>query len=195
MNYIKKHSGFLCLKEHCGPFHQSSESAQLLWVNPPPSASAGAGGQLAIHSQRWQKTPAGSRVPSQWGCSLRSQAAWILWLSGWEQGCFTYLFIFKWFSKNQVETGFLLERCHILTDDDDEQDEEVAQSCPTLCNPIDCRSLPRSSIHGILQARVLEWVAISFSRGSSRPRDRTQVYLIVGRRFTIWATREVSLFS
>ena len=47
-----------------------------------------------------------------------------------------------------------------------------------------------SSVHGILQARVLEWVAISFSRGSSRPRDWTQVSLIVGRCFTIWTTRE-----
>ena len=54
----------------------------------------------------------------------------------------------------------------------------------------DC-SLPGSSVHGIFQARVLEWVAISFSRGSSRPRDWTQVSLNVGRRFTTWATREV----
>ena len=46
----------------------------------------------------------------------------------------------------------------------------VSQSCPTLCNPMDC-SLPGSSIHGILQARILEWIAISFSRGSSQPRD------------------------
>ena len=45
-------------------------------------------------------------------------------------------------------------------------ESEVAQSCPTLCDPMDC-SLPGSSLHGILQARVLEWVAISFSRGSS----------------------------
>ena len=44
---------------------------------------------------------------------------------------------------------------------------EVAQSCPTLCNPMDC-SLPGSSIHGIFQVRVLEWVAMSFSRGSSK---------------------------
>ena len=56
---------------------------------------------------------------------------------------------------------------------------------------MDC-SLPHFSIHGIFQARVLEWVAISFSRGSSQPRDRTWVSHIVGRRFTIWATREVS---
>ena len=67
---------------------------------------------------------------------------------------------------------------------------EVAQSCPTLCNPMDC-SLPSSSIHGILQARILEWIAISFSRGSSRPRDWTQVSHIVGRCFTMWATRKV----
>ena len=48
----------------------------------------------------------------------------------------------------------------------------VAQSCLILCNPMDC-SLPGSSVHGILQARLLEWVAISFSRGSSQPRDAT----------------------
>ena len=43
---------------------------------------------------------------------------------------------------------------------------EVTQSCPTLCDPMDC-NLPGSSVHGILQARILEWVAIFFSRGSS----------------------------
>ena len=67
---------------------------------------------------------------------------------------------------------------------------EVAQSCPTLSYPMDY-SLTGSSIHGIFQARILEWVAISFFRGSSRPRDRTQVSRIVGSRFTVWATREV----
>ena len=66
---------------------------------------------------------------------------------------------------------------------------EVAQSCLTLCNPMDC-SPPGSSIHGIFQARILEWVAISFSRRSSRPRDWTPVSHIIGRRFTVWATRE-----
>ena len=58
----------------------------------------------------------------------------------------------------------------------------VTQSCPTLCNPMDCSS-PGSSIHVILQAGILKWVAISPSRGSSRPRDRTQVSRIAGRRF------------
>ena len=68
-------------------------------------------------------------------------------------------------------------------------ESEVAQPCLTLCDPMDC-SLPGSSIHEIFQARVLEWVAISFSRGSSRPRDRTQVSCIAGKRFIIWATRQ-----
>ena len=72
----------------------------------------------------------------------------------------------------------------------EKKESEVTQSCPTLCDPMDC-SLPGSSIHGIFQARVLEWVAIAFSRGSSWPRDWTQVSHIAGRCFTVWATREV----
>ena len=92
------------------------------------------------------------------------------------------------------------------------KESEVSQSCPALCDPLDCSppgssirgifqarvlewgaicSLPGFPVHGIFLARVLEWVAISFSRGSSRPRDWTQVSRIVGRCFTIWATREV----
>ena len=71
-----------------------------------------------------------------------------------------------------------------------ESESEVTQKCPTLCDPVDC-SLPSSSVHGILQARILEWVVISFSRGSSRPRDRTWVSRTGGRRFNLWATREV----
>ena len=54
---------------------------------------------------------------------------------------------------------------------------------------MDCRP-PASSIHGISQARVLEWVAFSFSRGSSQPRDQTQVSCNAGIHFTVWATRE-----
>ena len=68
----------------------------------------------------------------------------------------------------------------------------IAQSCLTLCNPMDC-SPPGSSVHGILQARILEWVAIPFSRGSSQARDQTQVSCIASRFFTIWATREASM--
>ena len=58
----------------------------------------------------------------------------------------------------------------------------VAQSCQTLCDPMDC-SPPGSSVHGILQAKILEWVAISYSRGSSRPTDRTRVSCITARFF------------
>ena len=105
-------------------------------------------------------------------------------------------------------------------------ESEVAQSCPTLSDPMDC-SLPGSSVHGIfpgkstgvgcqikrlystysyykiwlyslccplsmgiLQARILEWIAISFSRGYSPPRDQPLVFHIAGRLFILWATRE-----
>ena len=65
----------------------------------------------------------------------------------------------------------------------------VAQLCLTLGKPMDC-SPPGSSVHGMLQARIMEWVAISFSRGSSWSRDRTLVSCIAGRFFTTWTTRE-----
>ena len=61
---------------------------------------------------------------------------------------------------------------------------KVTQLCPTLCDPTDY------TVHGILQARILEWVAFRFSRGSPQPRDWTQVSHIAGRFFTSWATRE-----
>ena len=66
---------------------------------------------------------------------------------------------------------------------------EVTQPCANLCNPMDC-SLPGSYVHGIFQASVLEWVAISFSRGFSQPRDRTWVSCTASRFFNEWATRE-----
>ena len=65
----------------------------------------------------------------------------------------------------------------------------VTKSRQIPVTPMDC-SLPDSSVHGIFQARILEWVAILFYRGSSRPRDQTQVSCIAGRFFTTWATRE-----
>ena len=66
----------------------------------------------------------------------------------------------------------------------------VTQSCPTMCNLMDCPSPPGSSVHGIPQARILEWVAIYFSRGSSQPRNQTQVSYIAGGVFTTWITRD-----
>ena len=65
----------------------------------------------------------------------------------------------------------------------------VIQLCPTLRDPTDC-SPAGSSVHGTLQARIQEWVAIPSDRGSAQPRDQTQVSLIAGRFFTVWATRE-----
>ena len=70
----------------------------------------------------------------------------------------------------------------------------VTQSCLTLCHPMDC-SPPGSSVHWILPARILEWVGIPFSRGSSPPRDGTHVSCIPGRFFTIWDTKEVRVHS
>ena len=82
----------------------------------------------------------------------------------------------------------LFKACRIVPG----SESEVAQSCPTLWDPLDC-SLPGSSVHGIFQARVLEWFAISFSRGSFWLRDQTQVSCIAGRCFILWATREAQV--
>ena len=68
-------------------------------------------------------------------------------------------------------------------------ENEIVQLYLTLFDPMDC-SLPGSSVHRIFQARVLEWAAISLSRGSSQPRDQTWVSCITDRCFTVWATRE-----
>ena len=74
----------------------------------------------------------------------------------------------------------LLAACGILVP---WSEVKVAQSCPTLCDPMDY------TVHGILQARILEWVAIPFSRGCPQPRDQTEVSQIAGGFFTSWATR------
>ena len=66
----------------------------------------------------------------------------------------------------------------------------VAQLCVALWDPMDC-SLPGSSVHGILQSSILEWVAMSSSRGSSWPRNRTHISCTAGGFFTAWATSEV----
>ena len=80
--------------------------------------------------------------------------------------------------------------CLMFSPQTESEIESVSYSVMTIpCDLIDC-SPPGSSVHGILQARILEWVAISFSRGSSQPRDRTRLSHIAGRLFTHWATRE-----
>ena len=70
---------------------------------------------------------------------------------------------------------------------------KVAQLCLTVCDPMDC-SLPGASAHGILQVRILEWVAVPFSRRACKPRDWTQVPCIAGGFFTTWATRETQAY-
>ena len=79
----------------------------------------------------------------------------------------------------RVGQEWMTEHVHIYTR------VSISQSCLTLWDPLDC-SLPGSSIHGIFQARILEWIAISFSRGSSRPSHRIQVSLVAGALFTLY---------
>ena len=104
----------------------------------------------------------------------------------------TYIYIYKWqptpvflpgeFHGQRSLVGFS-PWGHRELDTAERLSHTLAQSCLTLYDPMDC-SLPASS-HGISQARVLEWVATAFSRGSSPPRDQTRVSRIVGRRFTV----------
>ena len=82
-------------------------------------------------------------------------------------------------SRGTTQSNYLLPQWKVL----------ATQSCLTLFDPMD-GNLPGSSVHGILQARTLEWVAIPSSRGSSWPRDWTQVSCIAGRFFTNWDSRE-----
>ena len=105
-------------------------------------------------------------------------------LEGWDGDArgYTYGWFMLLYSRNQ----------HNIVKQFSESESLVAQSCPTLCNPMDC-SPPDSSANGILQARILEWVAIPFSRGSSWTRDQTWLYSIESRFFTVWATREANL--
>ena len=100
--------------------------------------------------------------------------------------------LFEFFLFKRVISPFFLLICmHSLFTLDAALSQKVlvSQWCLTLCNPMDC-SPPGSSVHGILQARMLEWVAIPFSKGSSWPRDQILVSCIAGRFFTVWATRE-----
>ena len=115
-----------------------------------------------------------------------------------------YMLIFMWaWRKDQADAQkvmrlWLWKLCHSVlsmlnkrkekrdTFIEKRQVSEVAQLCPTLCDPMDY-SLPGSSVHGIFQAIVLGWIAISFCRGSSRPWDRIQLSRIVDRCFPVWA--------
>ena len=102
-------------------------------------------------------------------------------VGGWGEGVGNFLGSVLLQQKFEVMDGPLLQLrvtalFHLASE------VKVAQLCPTLCDPTDY------TVHGILQARTLEWVAFGFSRGSSEPRDRTQVSHIAGGFFTSWAT-------
>ena len=115
----------------------------------------------------------------------------LVWSNPWQEGSHNLsvyweglrcIFRYIYYNPEHLlswDSGVLFVKAQVLVD----------QSCLTICNPMNC-SPPGSSVHGILQARILEWVAIPFSRGSSQTRDQTQVCCIAGRFFTIWATRE-----
>ena len=104
-----------------------------------------------------------------------------IWKVGTKKLRHSCLYFSIWVKHREVLIGDLT----ILS----ESESEVSQLCPTLSDPMDC-SLPGSTVHGILQARTLEWVAISFSRGSSPPRNQTQDSRIGGRCFNLWATKQ-----
>ena len=123
-------------------------------------------------------------LPNCYFCLLGSlEPVWNLWqVSGAPKGRRCGL-RFLWLPVPVLSGFFLAVHMCVL----------VAQSCRTVCGPMDY-SPPGSSVHGILQTRILEWVAVSFSRGSSQPRDWTRVSCIAGRFFffffTLWATRK-----
>ena len=124
---------------------------------------------------------------------MKSRAGWI---TNWNQGCW------EKYQQSHICRGFPgssdSRECTCNVEDlglipglgrSRGEGEGYPLQCSGLESSMDC-SLPGFSIHGIFQARVLEWVAISFSRGSSQPRNQTWVSCIAGRHFTLWATRE-----
>ena len=93
-------------------------------------------------------------------------------------------YMFYLLSFTSLECWFLCSPMYPWFLAHNEKKVKVTESCPTLCDPMDYR------VHGILQARILEWVTFPFSRWSSQPRDQTQVSCIAGRFFTSWVIRE-----
>ena len=118
------------------------------------------------------KTDSQTQRPDLWLPRRKGQGAGMDWESGISRCTLVYT---EWINNKFLlcSTGRYIQYIALVT-----------QSCPALCDPMDC-SLVGSSVHGILQARVLEWIAIPFFKGSSQSRDQTLVSCIAGRFFTI----------
>ena len=137
--------------------------------------------------QKYSSVPKATHISSRVRTRALSAAAWI-----WVCHTTAHLPIFTWiymllppFKADSNILWWLLRWMLVKR----KMKVLAAQLCPTLCDPVDCNP-PGSFVHRILQAMILERVAISFSRGSSQPRDRTWVSCIASRLFTIWATRK-----
>ena len=155
------------------PETDGPQSLNCLWSGPPQK-KCGSRVIFISTSQPESKTNPGGRRAGE-GHVLRSGLSPEYTCVG--RPCYPWMFqfalhILSWFP------GFTTEVIVL-----------VAQSCPTVWDSMDC-GLPGSSVHRIHQARILEWVASPFSRGSSRPRDWSLVSCSVDGFFTIWATRE-----
>ena len=124
----------------------------------------------------WQPTPVFLPGESQGQRKLSGYSPWGQKVSDMSEQLSTHMLSIKIQIRNsliliQMTPGISLDiYFSMLPSKHIQSESEVIQLCPTLCNPMDY-SPPGSSVHGIFQARVLEWVAISFSRGSFRPRD------------------------
>ena len=130
---------------------------------------------------------------------LKRQAKWSGIPISWRIFQFVMIHTIKGFGVvNKAEVDVFLELFrffydptdvgNLIFDSSEVKWNEVAQLCLTLCDPMD-GSLPGSTVHGIFQARILEWAAISFSSRPSQPRDRTRVSCIACRLFTFWTTK------
>ena len=137
------------------------------WSNHPQEKEAQEGLKIEFYNLKHQTYTVLMILKFVYFYSLNTVSAWA-WITFWGDEIVSR-------RKNII----LKEKVKVL----------VAQWCLTLWNPMYC-SPPGSSVQGILQARMLEWVTIPFSRGSCQPRDWTWVSYIAGRFFTVWATRE-----
>ena len=166
-----------------------------------PKAWAGSGGQRSVLTSFWGTEMERWRLVTWWGPGFMSQGSpythGTLDFPGWcwhlARGTLLLQMDLRVISPGQVMHMFICicwvlraSRVVLVV-----KKVLIAQLCPSLCDRMDYR-LPGSSVHEILQARILEWVAMPSSRWSSRPGDRTQVSCIADRLFTVRSTRETS---